>query len=80
MRVTPLIAAKSLKMASMFLKEEKICYKTVYFILCLGSVNCQKPRWKVRISRQKTDFLKGAWYLKYYRWFFYLDDELKIWT
>jgi len=54
-RVTSLVAvvpprkAKSSKMASLFLKEEKICYKMVYFILCLGSVNRQKSRRKVRI-------------------------------
>jgi len=29
---------KSIKMASVFLKEEKICYRMVYFILCLVSV------------------------------------------
>jgi len=31
-------------MTSMFLKGEKICYKMVYYTLCL--VNCQKSRWK----------------------------------
>jgi len=39
-------------MASMFLKEGEIYYKMVYCTLCLGSVNCQKSRCKVR----KTDF------------------------
>jgi len=38
MRVTSLVAglvqAKSLELASVFLKEEKIYYKMVYFILC----------------------------------------------
>jgi len=32
-----------------FLKYEKICYKMVYYILHLDSVNHQKSRCKVRI-------------------------------
>jgi len=40
----------SLKMASMFsVKEKKICYKMVYYTLCLDSVNREKLHWKVRI-------------------------------
>jgi len=48
-----------------FLKGEKICYEMVYItLLCLGSVNLQESRWKVRIyNRRKTDLsersLKG---------------------
>jgi len=33
------VQSKSLKMALVFLKEEKVCYKMVYFILCLGKAN-----------------------------------------
>jgi len=36
-------------MTSMFLKGEKICYKMVYYTLCIGSANRQKSCWKVRI-------------------------------
>jgi len=32
-----------------FLKEEKIYYKMVYYTSCLDSFNRQKSRWKVRI-------------------------------
>jgi len=62
MTPTSLVAAvalrigNSLKTASMFLKVEKMLYKIVYYTLCLGAVNCQKWRWKVRIyvDRRKT--------------------------
>jgi len=56
--------SKSLKIAS------KICYKMVYYILCLGSANRQKLRWKVRIyvgenqNFLKRLFLKEARHLK----------------
>jgi len=43
------VQAKLLKMASVFLKEAKICYIMVYYTLCLDSVNRQKSRWKVKI-------------------------------
>jgi len=33
------------------LKEEKMCYKMVYYTLCLSSANCQKSRWKVDENR-----------------------------
>jgi len=33
------------------------CYKMVYYTLCLGSVNCQISRWKIRIyADEKTIF------------------------
>jgi len=54
--------AKSLKIGSVFLKEEKNCYKMVYYTLYLSSVNCQKSRWKVRIyGDEKPTFLNEAW-------------------
>jgi len=51
-------------MASMFLKEEKFCYKMVYYTSCLGSVNCQKSCRKVRIYVDKKPFLKEACHFK----------------
>jgi len=40
---------KIIKNGLSVLKEEKICYKIVYYTLCLDSVNRQKSHWKVRI-------------------------------
>jgi len=34
------------------MKEDKICYKMVYYTLCLDSVNRQKLRWKVDFSER----------------------------
>jgi len=48
----------------MFLKAKKICYKMVYYTLCLGSANYQKSNWKVTYADEKPTFLKGAWHLK----------------
>jgi len=37
----------------------------VYYTLCLGSANCQKSCWKVRIYvDEKLTFLKEAMHLK----------------
>jgi len=33
-----------------FLKGEKICYKMVYYTLCIGSANRQKSCWKVEFT------------------------------
>jgi len=42
-------------------EEEKVFYKLVYYTLYLGSPNCQKSRWKVRIYvDEKPTFLKEA--------------------
>jgi len=41
-------------MASVFLKEERICYKMVYYTLYFSLANRQKLRWKVRIYVDKN--------------------------
>jgi len=51
MTVTSLVA--TLKKASVFLKEEKICYKMAYYTLYLSQANRQKSCYKIRIF---TDF------------------------
>jgi len=57
MTVMSLVAA----MVSVFLKEEKICYKMVYIVFN----HHQKLRWKVKIYiDEKLIFLKGVWHLK----------------
>jgi len=56
-----LVQAKSLKVTSVFLKEEKICNKMVYYTLHLSLTNRQKSCCKVRIyTDEKVTFLKGA--------------------
>jgi len=55
--------AKSSKMTSMFLKEEKICYEMVH-TLHLGIADGQKFRWKVRIyadEKARFPFERSAW-------------------
>jgi len=45
----------------MFLKEENICYKMVYYTLSLSSANFQKLHWKVKIYLdEKPTFMKVA--------------------
>jgi len=48
--VAPL-TVKIIKIASISLKEEKICYKMVCYALHFGSVNCQKSNFKVKKYR-----------------------------
>jgi len=52
MTVTSFVAprtGKIIKNRVEFLKEQRICYKMVYYTVFLGSVNRQKLSWKVRI-------------------------------
>jgi len=61
-RLLRLIRAKIIKTGLSVLKEEKICYKMVYYTSCLGPFNCQKSRWKDSIYvDEKPTFLKRAW-------------------
>jgi len=53
-----LVREKSLKMASEFLKEEKICYKIAYYSLCLNRVG------KLEFKQTKNQLFWGAWHLK----------------
>jgi len=57
-----LVQAKSLKIASVFLKEEN--YKMVCYTLYLSLANRQKSCYKVRIyTGEKRTFLEWAWHL-----------------
>jgi len=59
----PTSLAKSLKMASFFLKEEKICYKIVYFTFKL-SQSSEIVFQSQNLHRRKTDFSERALALK----------------
>jgi len=56
----------------MFLKEEKICYKMVYYTFVFNLANRQKLCWKVRIyiryayekKKNRKSFLKAGLALK----------------
>jgi len=66
MTLVPVVALRIGKFiinnASIYLKEEKIFCKLIYYTLCLGSANCQKSRWKVRLYiNEKPTFLKEAY-------------------
>jgi len=71
MRVTSVVAvvaprtSKSLKMTTVFLKEEKICCK-IYYTLCLDTVNRQNcvGKFGKNLSRRKTDFSERGLALK----------------
>jgi len=45
--VTAPRTGKIVKNGLVHLEEKKICYKIVYYTLCLDSFNRQKLRWKV---------------------------------